>query len=447
MMHMFKIDSTPVNYISQGGKAFKPLNFGTKIDMGFQYIASENLSGTIFIEAGGGDGSDYFGKWGTGPKMMSGTDGSPRFYIKHAYLDWLVPSTKISVRMGLQTWLTPHWVNGPIGHAAQEVAGVVVNVPVNQMFSAQLAWFRGYADFAITQAMGTAGGAAYYGYNGRDYFYLGGTLRGQGFIVQPWAMYDRESSHNATLDNGLATPLPGAHTWMVGIGGQVSMFNPFVIEFNAAYGKQHNDGKIWWSNANSNGVPGFSPNQKGKGFALKANVGYKTAFGTPTLDVWYYSGDKRGEWFRTGHIPHNGGSNNIALLRTNSARFVGDGVGNPRVTGTWGAALSWKNFSFIKNATHTAVVSYWRGTNNVRYGNVARPIEALNYMHRFAYMTTEDSYVELDLINTWQIYPQLSFGLELAYGWANWKETAIDKASGFEMKNPWRITGGFIYNF
>ena len=132
-------------------------------------------------------------------------------------------------------------------------------------------------------------------------------------------------------------------------------------------------------------------------------------------------------------MPHNGGSNNIALLRTNSNMFLGDSVGNPRVTGTWGMALTWKNFSFLPGLNHTARVSYWKGTNNVRYKNLDRGV------HHFHYMTTEDKYIEANLMTTYQIYPQLTFGLELSYGWCDWKRV--------DLNNGWRITGGFMYNF
>ena len=437
MSHMFMTDHSFMT------EKFQPLTFGSAVQMGFQYIASENLSATVILEAGGGDQHTYFSEWGSGPKMLSGES----FKIKHAYLDWIVPSTKIAVRMGLMSWATPHWANGPMAHPPiPEVAGVTVNIPVNQMFTINAGWFRGNNNQGLPELFGTANGTAYYGYNGRDYFYLGATAAGRGFVVQPWFLYDRMASHNYGLDsdahlapnwmpvNKAYDPRPGAHTWNIGIGGQISAFDPFVIEFNAAYGKQHNPGKIWWTNVNSNAYPqGGLPNRSGKGFGLKANVGYKTKYGTPTFDAWYYSGDKRNEEVRTGHMPHNGGSNNIAIMRTNRSMFVGDGVGNPRVTGTWGAALSWKNFSFLPGLAHTAIVSFWKGTNNVRYGNLDRGT------HDFNYMTTDDRYVEADLITTYQIYPQLTVGLELAYGWADFKKIDID--------NGWRITGGIMYKF
>ena len=364
--------------------------------------------------------------------------------------------------MGLQTWATPRWCNGPMAHAFETDPGVVVNIPINQALTATAAWFRGSSEFPAVVANGTAQGTAYYGYNGRDFFYLGLTFRGQGFIVQPWAMYDRESSHNYQNDQGVVGAVSqGAHTWNIGVGGQVTAFDPFVIEFNAAYGKQHNPGKTPWGNANSNGMPGtpmvfaYSPNQSGKGFGLKANVGYKTKFGVPTLDVWYYSGDKRGDDWRVGHMPHNGGSNNIALLRTTRSYLDGDGVGNPRVTGTKGIALSWKNLSFLPGLSHTAVVSYWRGNNNVRYNNQPRIDKTLmsgKYLfsnNRFAYMTTKDSYIEADLMTSYRIYPQLTFMLDLGYGWCNFKnyDAVTGKFVDAGLKNVWRIAGGFVYNF
>ena len=418
------------------GGLYQPLKFGSKIDMGFQYIASESLSGTVILRAGHGDANDYWAEWGQGPKMFSQkidpNNGASRFYVKNAYLDWLIPGTRVAVRMGLQSLTTPAWCNGPtIVAGAADMAGVSVNVPVNDSFNFTVAWFRqaGANNLAVP-------GTAYWGHNfGRNKFYAVATYRGNGLTIQPYAQYDRIGS-DGTLG------LEPAYMWNIGIGGQY-VFNPFVFEFNAAYGQEKNpNGSAYkWTNANGSNVNNVTG--KRKGFVLKANAGYKTAWGTPTLDLWYYSGDKQKEANYSGQMPHDGGSNNVALLRTNRSMFLGDGVGNPRVMGTTGVALSWKNLSFVKGLNHTAIVSYWRGTNNVRLNGADRAKYG-----DFGYMTTKDRYIEADLINTYQIYPQLQFGLELAYGWAKFK--MYDGAKWVKdeaIKNGWRISGGFTYNF
>ena len=89
MKHQFKVENTLMKDIPWGEKTFNPLKFGSEILMGFQYIASENLSGTVVLRAGGGDAGDFYAEWGSGPKMFNVNDafGHSRFYVREAYLD------------------------------------------------------------------------------------------------------------------------------------------------------------------------------------------------------------------------------------------------------------------------------------------------------------------------------------------------------------------------
>ena len=64
-------------------------------------IASEQLSGTIFFEIGTQD-------WGDNRRGGAlGADGDNAVKIKNAYIDWIVPETDLTLRMGLQIGRLP----------------------------------------------------------------------------------------------------------------------------------------------------------------------------------------------------------------------------------------------------------------------------------------------------------------------------------------------------
>ncbi len=101
-------------------------------------VASEALSATVFFEIG-----DQ--KWGNQKNGGAlGTDGTV-VEVKRAYIDWFVPNTDLSFRMGLQGAAFPN-VAGGAAILDDDVAGIVANYKINDMASITLAWFRPYND-------------------------------------------------------------------------------------------------------------------------------------------------------------------------------------------------------------------------------------------------------------------------------------------------------------
>ncbi len=155
-------------------------------------VASEALSATVFFEIG----DQNWGKQGQGAAL--GTDGVA-VEVKRAYLDWYVPNTDLSFRMGLQAGITPN-VAGGSGVLNDDVAGIVANYKINDMASVTLAWFRPYNDNY------TGWAEEYYstqpGYRGYtddehsrsnyldnyDLFMLSIPLQGENWSVNPWFM-------------------------------------------------------------------------------------------------------------------------------------------------------------------------------------------------------------------------------------------------------------------
>ncbi len=71
-----------------------------RVRLQIEAIASESLSWALFLEIG----EQYWGNSGSGGSL--GTDGTV-IEVRRAYLDWIVPNTSLSLRMGLQYFGNP----------------------------------------------------------------------------------------------------------------------------------------------------------------------------------------------------------------------------------------------------------------------------------------------------------------------------------------------------
>ena len=104
-------------------------NAAQRIRINFDMVASEYVSGRVQLEAANGGNADgknpgQYHTWGT-----SGTGGTGKAVTARlAYLDWLVPSTDVLVRMGRQEVAMPSYTfNSPVFDGS--IDGVVVNAP------------------------------------------------------------------------------------------------------------------------------------------------------------------------------------------------------------------------------------------------------------------------------------------------------------------------------
>jgi len=95
--------------------------------------------------------------------------------------------------------------------------------------------------------------------------------------------------------------------------------------------------------------------------------------------------------------------------------------------GFWAAGLSLKDIKLIDKLSHTVHFIYFKGTN-------AKEIAAMtNIRNNYGnLLTTKDSLFEVDVNSKYQIYEELSLGLELGYIAANfdkdvWAGSAIDR--------------------
>ncbi len=177
-------------------------------------VASEALSATVFFEIG----DQNWGSQGEGAAL--GTDGI-QVKVRYAYLDWFVPNTDLSFRMGLQAAAFPNVAGGGV-ILDDDAAGIVANYKINDMASVTLAWFRPYND--NYGGGNTEGEFGFFGYSddehnrsnyldNLDIFLLSIPLQGENWSINPWFaigfmgdnVYDGMTDPNYVYDPGTGT--------------------------------------------------------------------------------------------------------------------------------------------------------------------------------------------------------------------------------------------------
>ena len=373
----------------------------TQVDV----IASESLKGTVFFEIGDTN-------WGNSEEGGAlGTDGKV-VEVRYSYVDWVVPQTDLKVRMGLQPFSLPNFVAGdPImGGDDSDGAGITLSYQFNDMVGASLFWLRAENDNAgDTHNVG----------NAMDFVGLSVPLAGEGWQVNPWGMYGNlgKNSLQNVGENGeslISGLLPygqdGAAAlsndsyrpaWWLGIGGELTMFDPMRFAMDFAYGKAD------WGN-DSNGQ-----DLTRQGWLVSALGEYKLDFMTPGLIAWYGSGDNSDVMDGSERMPTLSPGWAATTLGWDGSYGIADGaiISNTPV-GTWGVVARLADISFMDDLTHTLAVGYYTGTNNTAMvtSGFVTGIEGGN-----VYLTTKDHAWEVNLDSQYQIYENLTLAAELGF--------------------------------
>lgn len=464
------------------GETFHNKHFSAiqRFTLGARFVMGENLSATYEMIGG-------FFTWG-GPtsgnafrQQEGGALGSRagNLVTKFAYLDWVVPGTDIQVRMGMQPWFWPSYAVGTINPADGDGfgTGILANTRINDNVAVTAGWMRATSGFR----RGNVATGSHTDDN-LDMFILTVPIKGEGFRVTPWGTVavigkdqtlTRTATQSATgytdsIGWKMYTPLPGAAmqgmidnghggvlpstdparagslnwgqirgnstAWWGGMGGELTLFDPFRFAFDAAYSAIDTD---------------YDATDR-SGWLLGLSAEYKTAYGVPTLKFWYTSGDD-------GNVK-NGSERPLmtGAFRGGSSLFMGSNklAGNMALdcsgnyAGSWGLSAQWNKASFIEGLFHNVRVTYVQGTNSK---NMARYVPQAGVGR---YLTTRDSVVEIDLDNVYSIYRNLAAMLELSYVFENMDGTLwgralnIDEGRGkAHFSNAWRADLKFMYTF
>ena len=465
-------------------------------------VASESLSGTVYFEIG----NSIWGK--AVGNQNGGALGADQTIIKlkNAYIDWLIPETEAKVRMGIQNITTPAYASGN-SVLNDDVAGVVVSAPINEMVGVTAYWARPYNDnyTGYTTPDGIENYRQSYMDN-MDMFGLLVPLNFEGAKVTPWGMYgmigpntfrDGPTSRNGdwwangsnmgagwSYANAGLFPVGGARhrdfsnanhdrslssygqAWWGGISGDITTYDPFRIAFDFTYGSVtwEDDGRL---------------NRQGWFATLLAE--YKLDWGIPGLYGWYSSGDDANPANGSERMPSLDGNNtnkysNFAF--DGDPYIARDAVIGDGMAGTWGIGARLKDMSFIEDLKHTFRVNYIGGTNSptmakkmslaglwangsnlenavgpyLDNGNVGTGTFGLG--HEAMYLTTGDSALEFGLTNTYKMYDNFTVSLEADYIalWLDTSKSAWGARHKYGQSIPqtndaWNINASFVYAF
>ncbi len=423
------------DYIAHNGD--EKFSVKQRMRVNLDLIVSEQLSATLQLQVG-------TGKWGVENGILT-ADGfamnnTPNVAARHAYLDWLVPSTDVKVRMGLQSWYTPSYVFGSI-MLDDTATGVNISSPLGENASGNLYWIRATAPNAFGNLFGNSISS--------DFIGADITYSGNGFAITPWAMVgmvgaDAKDQFAYNVGSMLAPITAGFYrdangnmvagknlsngtAWWIGVGAELTRFDPFYMAFDAYYSSMSDKSKY----------------NRRAGWYLAGMASYKTQYGTPSLKAWYSSGDKKNP---------NSGSNRALILspwfNATTSFFggeysLGDYTAHTSHEGTWGVSLRWDNLSFVDKLYHSLAVTYFRGTNAQRNVRYAQEVYG-GYLNPTEYMTTADSAVEVDFTTTYNIYKNLAAQLELGYVFQNFNSRL---RAGQKYVNGWNIAVNFKYTF
>lgn len=375
----------------------------TQIDV----IASENLKGVVFFEIG----HQNWGQASSGGAL--GTDGKV-VKVRYSYVDWVIPQTVAQVRVGLQPFGIPTFAV-PMAVLDTDGAGITVSGQFTENVGAALFWLRPYNEVDGRLDNGSNS------HDAMDVVGLTVPLTFDGVKVTPFGMYsvvgrDTHFGAGANNLNGVANGMLPAggesllaggdkdhgNAWWGGITGELTMFDPFRIAADFAYGSV---------DMGENG--GFDLKRAGWYAALSAD--YKLDFMTPGLVGWYASGDDDNAYDGSERMPVL--DSDVALTSygfdggtyNRSSTFNGTSL-----SGTWGVLLQLKDISFVEDLTHVVRAGYIQGTNDtemVRSGFVGGMTGVGNDL----YLTTKDGMWEVNIDTQYQIYKDLTLCVELGY--------------------------------
>lgn len=450
-------------------------------------VASESLSGVVGFEIG-----DQ--RWGLAEEGGAlGADGKNVIKVKNAYIDWMVPDTELSVRMGLQAIALPNAAGGS-AIMDGDVAGIVASYKINDNVSLTGIWMRPVNDNFNEDYFNSDSDRGGY-LDNMDLFAITLPISLDGFQITPWLMYGmlgknalrgldsvNENEPWETSDGVLGLTVPGltpgfnynysspltatstdksyGSMFWAGLPITISAWDPVNIEFDINYGFVEEMGRfdIRKNGNRSDMVRGSTQRQ---GWLVKALAEYKMEWGTPGIFGWYSSGDDGNVKNGSERLPSIAGAGNFTS-------FIGDGNlawgsfddscdWSMSYAGTWGIGLQLRDMSFLEDISHTFRVAWWGGTNSpamVKYMESAYSWRD-GYGGDGPYLTTNDGLLEFNLVNQWQMYENLELNLELGYvvnfmDQDTWQKSASYNGHGngsFEKQDAWKAQLTFAYTF
>ncbi len=390
------------------------MNVYQRAEFVLDIVNSENLSARFKVRVPGSD------IWGAEAFVPGG--GNLDVQLKSAYIDWIVPTTDVMVRMGLQSIALPSVLGSNV--LDDDFAGVTVAVPFSDMVALNAIWAR-----PVDGVSGTASAADPNGATTLDVFALTLPITMETVNITPWVAYAMAGENTPNLastdansvDWEKATALVGESNWFAGFTTSFMMFDPFTVDFGFTYGASQD--------------VLAKTNTDASGWIAEAKLSYATNYGTPFLMGWYASGDEGGEK-DFGRLPEINGGQGPMLSGYFDETAIGGLIPSTGITtraGTWGLGLGWSGYQPMDDLTLRGHVMYIAGTN--AHDGAAGNQGAYNYL------TYGDNVIELTAAADYAIYKDLSAIVEVNYLIADIENY------GQAEQNGYRASVGFLYSF
>ena len=397
---------------------------------------------------------------------------------RYAYIDWVIPNTDVQVRMGLQPYALPGFVAAsPILGNPVDGAGITVSAQFTENVGATLFWMRAentddlnhdaldlvgltvpvtfdgvkVTPWAMAAFVGKNSLAewGHLGYDTDDWGYAidrgngwknptGDQLRVASGLLPAWGVIPNDMFVNITDaddDHG--------DVWWLGFTGELTMFDPIRIAWDAAYGS-----------ADFGSYSGFDI--KRAGWYVAGLAQYKMDFMTPGLMLFYASGDDDNPNDGSEQIPNIDGGWNASSFGFDGGVYGAAAVVkmSDTIAGLWGIQLRFDDISYMEDLKHDLRVAYYTGTNDSKlvkdYGgflplagaSAAAPLRAGS---QGLYLTDKDHAFEVNFDTDYMIYKDLKLTVELGYinldlDSSVWEDNNLDK-------NAYKAGAYLTYNF
>ena len=381
----------------------------TKIDI----IANESLKGVYYLEVGTitwGDPATV----GRGSGGAIGADGV-NVETKRLYLDYQVPHTELQLRMGIQGLALPSLANNnPV--LDDDVAAIVANYAFTDEFNVVAAWARA-ADTENYSPRTTPTSNTKY-----DVFTIIAGLNFEPVTIVPYITYGaigRNADVNSTV-GPVITATADRDAWWIGLSAKSNNLENLNLALDFVWG---------WSDGSDMAIGAANPNSRDQsGFYVLLHGDYKLETWTPTLDLWYSSGDDD-SLTGDGELMPEISAGGLALTNLGTDGGFFDTTDNAFTTsgiGTMGVVLGATDISFIENVTHDFKVAWMQGTSDYSGSSLVN-----------TFPTDEDRAWEFNFDTNWQMYENLAAIVELGYLNPDYKsvsgEEAVFKAAiGFQ---------------
>lgn len=371
------------DYINAEGSSDDTNNFIQRMDTQIDIITSELLSATMLfrIEQTWGQAN---GNVGAGSGGAIGADGVNVSTLR-AYVDFLVPSTTLKVRAGIQGLGLPGVVTAS-GVLDNDVAAIVASQSYENV-EATVFFARPYDADGVDDAT-------------MDLF--GGVLAADLGVanVSPYFMYanvsDKVVTDDATYEDNM---------YWLGASVEFAPVNNFTFGLDGVYGKETG---------------------KDAGYAVAGKAAYVTNVAVPAIVGWYASGnDDDGE----GLMPSID-DDDFSMTTLIGAGAMGPDSDNifGSALGKWGIGLHLEEISFVEKLSHTVRVTYAQGTNE-NSGDITAWGE-------------DDRITEFDVSSVYNIYDNLDLLVDFAYA-----ITDFDAGAAKDVDSVFKAAALVQYNF